>query len=252
MWKDKRLQLVMLPTEKETTLFLDELGIYTTCKYGSPQTGKSINSSVIGQLLCLLSDEKIKEGDVIYWNGKIAIAINTTYTESTKKIIAISVPTLKIWDGKHYGQECPLGLSNDDGKTYIDINLPQFSDSFLEEYVKRYNSKKSLEVEVEYSECNNSNWDDLIEINNNTISIRFKEEKKPCTHEVVKEAMKMTSKEVRTPDISRMEEKMYSVSLKELTAILNLGMTIRQDQLNGHCNRSGNEILADWIKENLK
>ncbi len=37
--------------------------------------------------------------------------------------------------------------------------------------------------------------------------------------------------------------------------VLNMGMTIRQDQLHGYCEKSGNEHLAEWIveqKQNMK
>lgn len=36
----------------------------------------------------LVSDEEIKVDDYIYWNKKVTKAINTTYSKSTKKIIA--------------------------------------------------------------------------------------------------------------------------------------------------------------------
>ena len=36
-----------------------------------------------------------------------------------------------------------------------------------------------------------------------------------------------------------------------LLDVMNLGMTLRQDQLSGHGNRSGNEVLAEWIEKNL-
>ena len=39
--------------------------------------------------------------------------------------------------------------------------------------------------------------------------------------------------------------------LKEIfNEILNLGMTLRQDQLKGYCNKSGNEMLEEYLKEN--
>ena len=36
-----------------------------------------------------------------------------------------------------------------------------------------------------------------------------------------------------------------------LKEILNLGMEIRQDQLNGSCDKSGNELLDEFIDEKL-
>lgn len=37
-----------------------------------------------------------------------------------------------------------------------------------------------------------------------------------------------------------------------MNAVLNLGMTLRQDQMNGYERRSGDEVLEDWKKENLE
>lgn len=34
--------------------------------------------------------------------------------------------------------------------------------------------------------------------------------------------------------------------------IMNLGMCVRQDQLNSQCDKSGNQVLEEWIKLNLK
>ena len=39
---------------------------------------------------------------------------------------------------------------------------------------------------------------------------------------------------------------------KFLLDVMNLGMVVRQDQLNGYSEKSGNEILQDWINNNLK
>lgn len=33
---------------------------------------------------------------------------------------------------------------------------------------------------------------------------------------------------------------------------MNLGMKVRQDQLNGYCSKSGKEILLDWFKNELE
>lgn len=40
--------------------------------------------------------------------------------------------------------------------------------------------------------------------------------------------------------------------LDMLHDIMNLGMSIRQDQLSGYCDKSGNEVLREWFKQNKK
>lgn len=44
----------------------------------------------------ILSDDEIKEGDWIYWNNKVVKAIDTVYTDSTKKIIATTDSSLEV------------------------------------------------------------------------------------------------------------------------------------------------------------
>lgn len=38
---------------------------------------------------------------------------------------------------------------------------------------------------------------------------------------------------------------------KILLDVMNLGMEVRQNQLNGHCTKSGSELLDAWKKDNL-
>ena len=156
MWKDKGLQLVMLSTDNKA-----KFAEYTT---PHEEDGKikfqrgeyNLNSFY----LYLLSDEEIKEGDwcckkdVKGWVFKWVDTTNDWY-DNSKKIIATTDPSL---------------------------NLPCFPSSFLEEYVKRYNSKQPMEVEAKYrlnSDTGNNvtEWEELVLNRGNTISIRFKEEK---------------------------------------------------------------------------
>ena len=97
-------------------------------------------------------------------------------------------------------------------------NLLQFPSSFLEEYVKRYNSKKSLEVEVEYV-C--GHW---MVHENNIIFIRFKED-----------AQRMYSKE----DVEELCRNAFKAGEAYRT-----GEHIYFKQI--HPNENA------WIKENLK
>ena len=169
MWKDKGLQLVMLPTTNSSNLglYIDTKNLVLRKQSDIPR-GES-------QYLYLLSDEEIKEGEIVL-----------TDENSIERATGL------------YGN-FPCDLINEVGgqrkviaATDPSLNLPQFPSSFLEEYVKRYNSKKSLEVEVKYE----SYWEDYhgretneesdfcynlnrLKVNpDNTISILFKEEKK--------------------------------------------------------------------------
>jgi len=49
-------------------------------------------------------------------------------------------------------------------------------------------------------------------------------------------------------DSSNNQTKTYTKD--DLLTIMNLGMELRQNQLNGSDLRSGNEVLEDWISEN--
>lgn len=87
--------------------------------------------------LYILSDDEIKAGDWIYWNNKVVKAIDTVYTNSTKKIIATTDNSL-----------------SQTSRTEI----PQPSNSFIQKYIEAYNNGKPIEkvmVEYEYFICEN-------------------------------------------------------------------------------------------------
>ena len=191
MWKDKGLKIVMLSTNDKVGIgcifkkiksspfpLSEEVSVGGIVLNENPIVVES-NEYFEAKYLYLLSDEEIKEGD-IYLDDcndirKAVTSVKEYWSNrsSYKKIIASTDPSL---------------------------NLPQFPSSFLEEYVKRYNSKKSLEVEVKYE----SYWEDYhgrgtneesdfcynlnrLKVNpDNTISIRFKEEKIYSRSEVEK------------------------------------------------------------------
>lgn len=182
MWKDKGLQLVMLPTTNSSNLglYIDTKNLVLRKQSDIPR-GES-------QYLYLLSDEEIKEGD--WFIGKDLDGCNYVLKCDSIKD-AYCYTDNKAKGG--YGIVKKIIASNNPS-----LNLPQFPSSFLEEYVKRYNSKKSLEVEVKYE----SYWEDYhgretneesdfcynlnrLKVNpDNTISILFKEEKKYSRSEV--------------------------------------------------------------------
>jgi hypothetical protein len=65
------------------------------------------------------------------------------------EIIATTDKDIKVSDGIHFGQPCPLGLCEDDGLTYI--NLPKIPSQFIKKYVESFNDKQKIEwVNVKY------------------------------------------------------------------------------------------------------
>ena len=234
MWKDKGLQLVMLPTENESKLSLDF--------YGRLFLGAYPKGTPLNQYLYLLSDEEIKEWD--------------NYLDDCNDIRKAVTSVKEYWSNRSSYKK--IIASTDPS-----LNLPQFPNAFIEEYVKRYNSKKSLEVEVEYMSnfISSNKWKiefEELNTNDNTISIRFKEEKKPCTHEVVAEAMRIVSRDVRTPkvtypfDIKHNGERMYSQAQMEMRLFEGIAHAISYPEtfVTGICLDSTK--TKNWIKENLK
>lgn len=49
----------------------------------------------------------------------------------------------------------------------------------------------------------------------------------------------------------QLEPKTYILTKDQIHEILNIGMEIRQNQLNGSEHRSGNQIIEEWMKENF-
>ena len=87
--------------------------------------------------LYVLSDDKIREGDWIFWNNKIVKAIDTSYY-SSKKIIATNNINLL------YSKET-------DTLPSLPNQLPKLSDNFIDFYVKEFNNSNIIEkVLVEY------------------------------------------------------------------------------------------------------
>jgi len=178
----KRAQVVMIPTENETNIFLseDKLNISSTFK-------KVINIG-FGQHLYIISDDEIKENDWCYdqrpnEEGEltdIIYQVKDIKTEmrssSEKKIIATTDTSLKIFGGK--GDICDLFYP-----------LPQPSQQFIEKYIESYNKGEVItDVLVEYEKCNiieptygklgrihnGGSWDYQLKVNpkDNTITIK--------------------------------------------------------------------------------
>lgn len=166
----KTVKVIMLPTEKVSPIFIDNNKIIFDENLITIDSKDEYSEELQPQHLYLVSDEEIKEGDycvsympttkgIVY--EKIFQAKKIEDKDDEKmyfddesgqncvfKVIATTDNSLKIPDGKSYGQECPLGISNDDGLTYIP--LPQVPESFINDFVE--SEGKIYEVQVEYEQ----------------------------------------------------------------------------------------------------
>ena len=169
MWKDKGLQLVILSTTGEIAIgniCMYKTGLLRLAKERSSDAMKAIYN-IIPHHLYLLSDEEIKEGDTCFDTrplqyGHIFNCIGFSRSIGYEGWI-------KNEGGLILGKDqCIKVIASTDPS----LNLPSFPQSFLEEYVKIYNSKQELNVEVWLG---NGDRPRLINITNQ-INIRFKEE----------------------------------------------------------------------------
>ena len=188
MWKDN-IHLVILPT-KEESLIWSHKG--RTLRYNEANFNDIEDE--VRYFIYLLSNEKMRAGD-----------INVPSDFSSIEDLSItSEDDLEIVNDKNHGYFKVIA-TNDSSLT-----LPIFHESFLEKYVSRYNSKLRMDIEVDYVGDESENWysGDVeavkLGVNNyNEIYIRFKDDNKPCTYNVVQEAMRIVSKDVREPNISK-------------------------------------------------
>lgn len=140
----KSAQVVMLPTNEKTNIWLDNFG---TGLYNSP-TGAT---GVIYQHLYILSDEEIKEGDWYIDDCNLIrqfIISDKEYWEvrkDYKKIIATTDSSL-VYNHKELHEVQAVIMESSYHKS-----LPQPSQDFLKVFVEEYNKGNVItEVMVEY------------------------------------------------------------------------------------------------------
>lgn len=116
----------------------------------------------------ITSSEEIKEGDwylILIDNTIMKANINSDHKDyDCKKIIATTDKSLR----KHLKY-----LSEYEGK-YIDKQLPQLSNEFIESYIEQYNKGNIIEnilVEVEYKWEDKLNEKSYLKLTDNTINI---------------------------------------------------------------------------------
>jgi len=157
----KDIQVVMLPTKKETNIIFDK-GVLEFIE--KKQVASTINSDVKGFHLYFLSDDKPKKGD---WCYDISIErrlvkyseLPKHWHDSQQKIVATTDESLE-------------NVSNSINPVYE--KLPQPTKEFIQKYIEQHNNKNILDwLEVEY-DCNHNQMPskviDVLKINpDNTI-----------------------------------------------------------------------------------
>jgi len=143
----KRAQVILLPTKNKSKLVLTSTPILTLVNNEAIYDLSEIKS----QHLCIISDDKIKEGDwkiclndnsISQYMSKSCIE-SDTLCKDCKKIIATTDTSLFTL------ADCPVRGAASNIK-YI---LPQPSQQFIEKYVESYNKGEVIiDVLVEYEE----------------------------------------------------------------------------------------------------
>jgi hypothetical protein len=231
----KRCQVVMISTKQKSGIMLDA-NKKTLFSSDYPAVHVENNHGIQNMHLYILSDEELKEGDWFYHtiggichcagikdNGDIMfhdiLTINSYPASATekyiKKIIATTNKSLKPFWGH-----------------------PKPSNSFIEIYIERYNAGTPIQyVNVEYV------YDDSFKNHPSAPGMLLNE------HNGWK--LKVSSKDntitIRKNRTTYTQEELMPIFLD----IMNLGMSLRQDQLSGHSGRSGNEVLKEWLELNL-
>jgi len=188
----KTHKLVLLPTEDKnpvTVPFLISPKGKLIKHFAGGEFRKLMGMNCIPHHLYLLSDEKIEDKTWCIYGKKIvqcqsyqAAEMWSLQPSIYKKILATTDISLKINDCTYHKcggyQNMGVGQCQDCNKT----SLPQFSQLFIEHFIKEYNEGRIIEeVEVEYEEIHvnldeptsYALYKDRLEINSdNTINIK--------------------------------------------------------------------------------
>lgn len=245
----KRCKVVMLSTNEKSSISF----VFNTAYKKILSFKDSFSDNItFGEYvhLYILSDDKIKEGDWCYdeylddiFQANRILGIQTRNT--SKKIIATTNNSLKL-------NLVKVNSGSDFILEEISKNtpyLPSPSQSFIEKYITEYNKGNVItDVLVEYDAYHGINTS-IAEINaiSGDDSMNWKGRGDYCDFK-----LKINSKDntitIKKVKDSWSREEVESLLLK----VMNLGMSTRQDQLRGYSsNKSGEEILEEWIKQNL-
>ncbi len=243
MWKDAKA--IILPTNSKSSIY----------QYKEVIPKLIFDNNIERKLatphhLYIISlDEEIKEGDwvLIYieyrWILKQIVNADTltpkttcyirhndnnrfeVYREACKKVIAATDINLKV---KEYSI----------AKYVTAEYLPQIPQQFIEEWIAEYNKQNILEiVQIEYEDKGYQKLMNPEEIIPTKQRYNWQEN------------ISLKLSEGNYLSLRRKEKRVYT--REDLLSVMNLGMTLRQNQLNGSDFRSGKEVLNNWIKQNL-
>ena len=141
----QEFKVVMLPTDKESAVFLKTDGLLDCRHYPAFQENRYVG--VQYKHMYFLSDDKVNEGDFVYdfAHGKIGkfngLAVNGGhFSDHAKKIIATTDDSLKL--------ECSGCRFHKNNSSVIYTcscqSFPQPSFDFIEHYIESYNNGKKI------------------------------------------------------------------------------------------------------------
>jgi hypothetical protein len=220
----KRAKVVMLPAPK-ANLYID-LGHMDFLNYYRPIHEVKEDALVKPQHIYITTNEKINAGDWVTNGTTVWKFVAELVSINYKKIIATTDKLLITSNEFLWG-----------------YNLPSPSESFIRKFVESYNHERTpktnwlpiTDILVEYETIYNTSGHTKKELKENTI---------------IEERLKID--ENNTITIKKLKQTFSREEVdKFLLDVINLGMALRQDQLNGQDDRSGNEVLQLYKDENL-
>jgi len=181
------------------------------------------------QHLYFTSDEEIKENDWVLRGVKTIQQINSLNAYSNTGCITLG-----------FAQKyCKKIIATTDKS----LGLPELSYSFIQKYIEEYNKGNIItDVLVEYDKVMTTFLDRLVplidgkDMYGTSCKYKLVLKRKPDNTIIVNKVKDSWNREEHIQDLER---------------VLELGMNIRQNQITGDCDKSGKELLKEWIKENL-
>lgn len=249
MWRDN-MQLVMLPIRDNSVLHLinNKLLLFNVAPKKYDGLG-GLNP----QSLYLVNDEKIKAGD-------------TFVTDDRDRKSDNDGNPIWVLHKCHEIRNCwifadnvnDIGYNPEWSKKVIKSNISVFHNSFLAEYVNRYNTKKDMSIEVD---CNEVTWKqspDRYEDNDvycngikeTSFNYELEEQEMDAFTESLGKQPKMN--EDNTISIRFKKEKMYTQSQVEVRLLEAIAHAISYPEtfITGICLDSSK--TKDWIKNHLR
>ena len=224
--KTKTMQVIMLPTDKETTMFLSD---DKQSMSRMPMPTKSPN----GVHLNIISDAKIKKGDWFITDDRISKSHNNG-VPNWILLQCNSITNKWIESNSRKGEgfnpdwakkieattDSSLGQLVGSGTDILQESIPQIPQSFIEAYVKSNGTIKEVQVEIDEF----INPDDNDDINTNYIKIKTRPDNTIIIHS--------------TKTYTREE-------------VINLLTELNNDSFRNGIQHGNKPIIDRWIKNKL-